>query len=116
MKFPSPVSVEWIADLIGAEVSGHTPEPVTGINEIHRVETGDLCFVDHPKYYAKCLNSAATFIIINTSDVVIPAGKMLLVMDEPFEAYLKIVNHFRPFVPSQKPISDSAPIGVGTTI
>ncbi|MEJ7683722.1 MAG: hypothetical protein WKG06_38850 [Segetibacter sp.] len=55
MKFPSPVSVEWIADLIGAEVLGNTSAQATGINEIHRVENGDICFVDHPKYYDKCL-------------------------------------------------------------
>jgi UDP-3-O-[3-hydroxymyristoyl] glucosamine N-acyltransferase len=77
---------------------------------------GDLCFVDHPKYYNKCLNSPATFIIINTKEVDIPEGKVLLVVGEPFEAYLKIVNHFRPFVPSDKSISDSAVIGQGTHI
>ncbi len=116
MKFPSPVSVEWIADLIGAEVLGNTSAQATGINEIHRAENGDLCFADHPKYYDKCLNSAATFIIINTKEVVIPEGKAILVISEPFEAYLKIVHHFRPFTPSYKSISDSAIIGEGTVI
>lgn len=116
MRFPSPVSVEWIADLIGAEVLGNAAIQATGINEIHRVESGDLCFVDHPKYYAKCLNSAATFIIINTRNVTLPEGKVLLVVTDPFEAYLKIVNHFRPFVASYKSISDSATVGEGTVI
>ncbi len=116
MKFPSPVSVTWIAELISAEVLGNTSAPATGINEIHRVENGDLCFVDHPKYYDKCLNSAATFIIINTKEVFIPEGKTLLVVNEPFEAYLKIVQHFRPFSPSYKSISDSATIGENSVI
>ena len=116
MKFPSPVSVMWIAELIGAEVLGNASASATGINEIHRVESGDLCFVDHPKYYDKCLNSNATFIIINTKEVVIPGGKTLLVVNEPFEAYLKIVQHFRPFTPAYKPISDSATIGENTVI
>jgi UDP-3-O-[3-hydroxymyristoyl] glucosamine N-acyltransferase len=116
MKFPSPVSLQWIADLIGAEVSGNISASATGINEIHRVETGDLCFVDHPKYYNKCINSAASFIIINTPEVNIPEGKAILVINEPFEAYLKIVNHFRPFVPSAKSISDSSSVGKGSVI
>lgn len=115
MKFPSPVSAEWIADLIGAKLIGNTKGQATGINEIHKVEEGDLVFVDHPKYYDKCINSAATFIIIN-KEAAVPNGKALLVCDEPFEAYLKIVNHFRPFAPSAKPISDSATIGKGTVI
>jgi UDP-3-O-[3-hydroxymyristoyl] glucosamine N-acyltransferase len=116
MKFPSPVSAQWIAGLIQAEVSGKTDAHATGINEIHRVEEGDLAFVDHPKYYDTCLNSAATFIIINTKDVTIPKGKTIFVVADPFEAYLKIVHHFRPFVPASKTISDTAVIGEETVI
>lgn len=116
MKFPAPVTIQWIAGLIQAEVIGDASATATGINEIHKVEEGDLCFVDHPKYYATCLNSAATHIIINTKDVEVPAGKTLLVINEPFEAYLAIVNHFRPFTPATKPVNDSAIIGEGTVI
>ena len=116
MKFPAPVTIEWIADLIRAEVVGSASASALGINEIHKVEEGDLCFVDHPKYYAKCLNSAATHIIINTKDVELPAEKTLLVVAEPFEAYLTIVNHFRPFAPATKAINDSAVIGEGTVV
>ncbi|RYG04792.1 MAG: UDP-3-O-(3-hydroxymyristoyl)glucosamine N-acyltransferase [Chitinophagaceae bacterium] len=96
MNFPSPVSIQWIADLIGAQVLGNKDALAKGINEIHRVEPGDLVFVDHPKYYDKCINSAASFIIINKKTE-FPEGKALLVTDQPFEAYQKIVRHFRPF-------------------
>ncbi len=116
MKFPAPVSVQWIAELIQAEVAGNLSSSVTGINEIHVVETGDLVFVDHPKYYATCLNSAADFIIINTKDVIIPEGKTIFIVADPFESYLKIVNHFRPFTPADKSISDTSKIGEGTVI
>lgn len=116
MKFPAPVSVQWIADLIAAETAGDLTKNITGINEIHVVETGDLVFVDHPKYYDKCLNSAAAFIIINTKDVEIPKGKAILVVADPFEAYLKIVDHFRPFTIAAKSISDDVVIGEGSVI
>jgi UDP-3-O-[3-hydroxymyristoyl] glucosamine N-acyltransferase len=116
MKFPSPVSLTWIAELINAEVIGNTALQATGINEIHKVESGDLVFVDHPKYYDKCLQSAANFIIINSKNVTIPEGKALLVTDNPFEAYQTITNHFRPFSPATKSISDTAIIGEHTTI
>ena len=65
MQFPSPVSLQWIAEFINAKLIGNNNKPATGINEIHKVEKGDLVFVDHPKYYDKCLNSDASFIIIN---------------------------------------------------
>src|SRR5687768_16051644 len=114
MKFP-PVSVQWIASLIGAELTGNIEGIATGINEIHKVEPGDLVFVDHPKYYDKCLRSAANFIIINKA-VEVPEGKVLLVVDQPFEAYSKIVHHFRPFEPAVKSVSDTAVIGEGSVV
>lgn len=116
MQFPSPVAITWIADLINAKLIGNTNGLATGINEIHRVEKGDLVFVDHPKYYDKCLQSDASFIIINTDAVSIPEGKALLVVEQPFEAYSTIVAHFRPFQPATKSISDSATIGEGSYI
>jgi len=116
MKFPAPVTIQWLANLIDAEVIGNAGAQATGINEIHKVEEGDVVFVDHPKYYDTCLQSAATHIIINTKDVTLPGGKNLLVTTQPFEAYLKIVNYFRPFTPATKQISDSAVIGEATVI
>ncbi len=115
MKFPSPVSIQWIADLIEAKIIGNDSGQATGINELHKVEEGDLVFVDHPKYYNKCIESKASFIIIN-KETYVPAGKALLLVENPFDAYGKIVNHFRPFEPSQKIISDSASIGEGSFI
>ncbi len=115
MRFDNPVPVTTIAQLIGAEIVGNVNGNATGINEIHKVSTGDLVFVDHPKYYDKCINSAATFIIINKK-MDCPQGKALLIVDEPFEAYLKIVKFYRPFTPSIKSISDTASVGEGTVI
>jgi len=116
MKFPAAVPVSRIAELIGATVIGDIHANVVGINEIHVVEPGDLVFVDHPKYYDTCLNSEASFIIINTSDVIIPEGKTILVTKDPFESYLTIVAHFNPVLKATEPIAASAFIGEGTYI
>ncbi|HMU45623.1 MAG TPA: UDP-3-O-(3-hydroxymyristoyl)glucosamine N-acyltransferase [Chitinophagaceae bacterium] len=115
MRFESPVPVKTIAQLIGAALMGNTEGMVTGINELHKVEPGDLAFVDHPRYYDTCINSAASFIIINKK-ADYPEGKALLVVDDPFEAYLKVIEFYRPFSPSMKMISDSAAIGKGTVL
>ncbi len=115
MRFKEAVSAQWIADFLSAELLGNKQASATGINEINKVEKGDIVFVDHPKYYDKCLQSAASFIIINKA-VDVPEGKTLFVTDEPFEAYLKLVRHFAPFQPASKPISDTAVVGKGTVI
>lgn len=115
MKFNAPIPVTEIAAYIGAELEGNDQQMATGINEIHKVTPGDISFVDFEKYYDKCLRSAATIIIINKK-VDCPPGKTLLVLPDPFSAYVKIVKRFRPFEPATKPISDTAKIGKDTII
>lgn len=115
MRFEKKIPLTEIASLIGAKIIGNDKAEASGINEIHKVEEGDLVFVDHPKYFQKCINSAASFIIIN-QETAFPPHKSLLLVDQPFEGYQTIVNHFRPFTPLTKAISDSATIGEGSII
>ena len=65
MKLDRTHSLAEIASLLHAPFAGDENLSVTGINEIHRVEPGDIAFVDHPKYYDKALNSAASVVLIN---------------------------------------------------
>ena len=115
MRFEKPVPITEIARLIDADIIGENEGVASGINEIHMVEEGDLVFVDHPKYYKTCIESAATYIIINQKTE-FPPHKALLLVAEPFEAYLKIVQHYRPFEPSFKQKSDTATVGENSTI
>jgi UDP-3-O-[3-hydroxymyristoyl] glucosamine N-acyltransferase len=115
MRFEKPVALTDIAQLIGAEIIGNANASATGINEIHKVEEGDLVFVDHPKYYRKCIESEASFIIINQRTE-FPSHKALLLVEEPFEAYQAIVRKYRPTLPLHQPVSESAVIGEGTII
>lgn len=115
MKLSSPIAVADIAALINAEIIGNANAMVLGINEIHKVQVGDLTFVDHPKYYDKALQSAATFVIINQR-MDAPEGKTLFFHSDPFEAYVSLVKRFRPFEPATQNIAPSASIGEGTHI
>jgi UDP-3-O-[3-hydroxymyristoyl] glucosamine N-acyltransferase len=115
MKFPTPIVVSSIANMIDAKIHGDRDGFAHGINEIHKVETGDIVFVDHPKYYGSCFSSDASFIIIDQL-VDFPSDKTLLVVDEPFEAYLTIVHHFHPFNPTNKMISNHAVIDATTYV
>ncbi len=115
MKFETPLALKELAGMINAEFIGNPDFAVTGMNEIHMVEAGDLTFVDHPKYYSKALNSAATTILINKK-VECPKGKALLISEDPFTDYVSLAKKFRPFVASSQSISESAKIGIGTQI
>lgn len=94
MELKEPLSAAAVAGLINAKVQGNARRTVTGINEINRVRAGDLVFVDHPKYYNKALNSAATTVLIDKADVAIPEGKAIIVSSDPFADYNTLVRHF----------------------
>lgn len=115
MKFPKPHTLKEIANLIGTDYVGSDDFPVLGMNEIHVVEPGDIVFVDHPKYYDKALESAATIVLINKK-VDCPEGKALLISDDPFRDFNKLTNHFKPFKSSNTAIASDAIIGEGTVI
>ena len=115
MKFNPPQTLASIASIIGAKAIGPEDFSVLGLNEIHVVEPGDIVFVDHPKYYDKALNSAATIILIN-KEVECPDGKALLISEDPFRDTLKLIDHFRPFEPADQLITESAEIGEGSVI
>ena len=95
MKFPSPIPVIELAKKYGATLHGNKELMATGINEIHKVQPGDITFSDHPKYFKKSLDSAATIILLNES-VECPEGKAILVCDQPFEIYNKLIKKYAP--------------------
>lgn len=115
MKFPQQHTLKQIATIISAEYVGDPDFPVEGMNEIHVVTHGDIVFVDHPKYYDKALNSAATIILIN-KEVPCPEGKALLISDDPFRDFNKLTEYFRPFQTVSGPISESSKIGKDTIV
>ena len=115
MKFSKTHTLKEIAEIIDCQYIGSDDFPVFGMNEIHVVTSGDIVFVDHPKYYDKALQSAATIVLIN-KQVECPEGKALLISDDPFRDFNKLTNHFRPFTSANVSISESATIGEGTFI
>ncbi|TCI91019.1 UDP-3-O-(3-hydroxymyristoyl)glucosamine N-acyltransferase [Tenacibaculum sp. M341] len=115
MKFEKTQTLKQIAELLSVEFVGEENFPITGINEIHVVQEGEIVFVDHPKYYDKALESKATTILIN-KEVDCPEGKALLISDDPFRDFNKITKHFNPFIASKESIASSAVIGENTVI
>lgn len=115
MKFSRTYSLKEIAGIISTAYVGDADFPVLGMNEIHVVEPGDIVFVDHPKYYTKALESAATVILIN-KEVDCPEGKALLISDDPFSDFNHLSNHFKPFIAATENMAPTASIGEDTII
>ena len=115
MKIVPGEKLKDIAAIIGAEFVGSPDHLVTGLNEIHVVEPGDIVFVDHPKYYSKALKSKATTVLINKK-VEAPEGKAHLISDDPFRDFNILIRHFQPAIYSQKNMSPTAKVGKDTVI
>jgi UDP-3-O-[3-hydroxymyristoyl] glucosamine N-acyltransferase len=115
MKFTQAVNIKEIAKTINAQIIGDENGMSTGINEIHKVNSGDITYVDFHKYYSFALNSEATYIIID-KQIECPTGKSLLICNDPFNAYNFLAKQYRPFIASSKSISETAQIGEGTII
>ena len=96
VKLKASITLKKASEILGCSFVGNENHEILGFNEIHVVEPGDLVFVDHPKYYDKALNSAATTILID-KEVECPGGKGLLVSENPFDDFNKLTKLFMPF-------------------
>jgi UDP-3-O-[3-hydroxymyristoyl] glucosamine N-acyltransferase len=115
MDFKKPHTLRDIANIVKGRVIGNSDAIVKGLNELHIVRVGDITFVDHPKYYKKVLDSAASYVIIN-KEVEIPEGKSIILHEAPMDAFNMLIAYSRPMTPASNMISESAEIGEGTII
>lgn len=115
MKLTKPIKLKEIAHLIRADLNGQADKEITGINEIHKVEKGDLTFVDNEKYYDRALKSKASAILIDRN-IPSPNGKAIIVSKDPFSDYNALVSHFVPFKKSEDRVSKTAKTGRDTVI
>lgn len=103
MQFPQPIAVKTLAQRFNAQIIGDDTLEATGINEIHKVQPGDIAFSDLPKYFEKTLHSAATIILLN-APAPCPEGKAILVVEQPFLVYDTLIREYRPFRPLRSPV------------
>lgn len=115
MQFKNPLTLAEVAEFLSCRFVGDANHAITGINEIHMVNKGDIVFVDHPKYYDKALFSNATTIIID-KEVECPEGKGLLITPHPFDAFNKITKHYNPYTYSNEAISSGSNISESAII
>ena len=113
MRFDEPISVEEIANQLGCEY--RSDGFVKGISEIHCISEGDLSFADHPKYIKIALASDADVLILNEWPTD-QKGKSVILSDDPFSDFVKLIRHFRPFESSLESISQTSAIGKNTVI
>lgn len=110
MRFEIGKNLEEILSIIQPDqIIGSAYDTVMGINEIHKIESGDLSFVDNPKYYKKALNTSAHFLIIDSKPDE-KTDKVLLICSKPFDAYNRLMTYYRPLQPLHRKIGNNSNI------
>lgn len=103
MDLLEKISLKKVSKILDRKFVGDENHLISGLNEIHNVQKGDLIYCDHPKYYKLALNSLADTIIIN-QEMEAPEGKAIIISENPFEDYNKLAKLFFPeFNPSKSP-------------
>ncbi len=115
MKFKTPITAGQLAEKLSGTCLGDENLLITGVNEIHRVQSGDLTFCDNSKYYNKAVGSEATVILINQA-IDVPNGKALIVVEHPFKKFTSLTKKHRNFEAQTSMVSNSASIGQHCTI
>ncbi|MBI1288184.1 MAG: UDP-3-O-(3-hydroxymyristoyl)glucosamine N-acyltransferase [Flavobacteriales bacterium] len=115
MKFAKPITAAQLAAKVGATCIGNSELKLTGINEIHRVEHGDVTFCDSVKYLKKSLCSEATCVLVNERTEA-PEGKVLLLVERPFDVFTQLSKELRGDFVSNEMVSSTARIGSNTVI
>jgi UDP-3-O-[3-hydroxymyristoyl] glucosamine N-acyltransferase len=115
MRLRQPITAAQLTKQLNATLLGDGDLLVTGINEIHHVEEGDLTFVDFHKYYGVALASAASVILIDQARPC-PPNKALLIVAEPFRCYDGLVRAERPERHWHGTVDPSATIGDGSWV
>ncbi len=113
MDFARPYTLAALARRYGAAYEGPAELILTGINEIHKVQAGDLTFADIDKYAGRALRSAASAVILPALPAKRPAGKGVLVAADPFALYNRIIKDHLPYGFS---FEGKASVGPGTRI
>lgn len=115
MIFKEKIPVAKIAEKLGAKLIGDDSLEILGMNEINKIQPGQLIFVDYEKYYEPVLNSDASAILID-KEVECPKGKAILVHEDPFQAFTRLARELNPREVIHQCIDPTSTIGEGTII
>ncbi|MBW2476935.1 MAG: UDP-3-O-(3-hydroxymyristoyl)glucosamine N-acyltransferase [Deltaproteobacteria bacterium] len=110
-----------LAELVGARMTGDPSTRIVGVAPIDNADEGEITFLANPKHQEKLANCRASAVIVPPS-LAGTIEKPLLLADNPYLAFAKILKHFyeRPSAPQgvheKADVHPDASIGDDVTI
>src|SRR4051794_5539232 len=90
---PLPTPLSQLAQLVHGQLLGDGATPIHAARALGEARTGDISFVESPKYLESLQKSSASAVVIPLA-VENPGVSAIRVAD-PLAAFVAIVNHFR---------------------
>ncbi|MHB8842889.1 MAG: LpxD N-terminal domain-containing protein, partial [Candidatus Aquicultor sp.] len=112
--FPSEVTLEFLARLVGGEVRGGCEELIVGITGIREAQKGQITFMVNSQYEKDLETTQASAVIVGPQFP--KTSKPLLITSNPNLAYARIAQFFAPRPDHPLGISPLAHCGVGCRI
>jgi UDP-3-O-[3-hydroxymyristoyl] glucosamine N-acyltransferase len=111
-----------IARIVGGELSGNPEQMVTGLAGIREAAPGDISFLASPKYLSAVKTTRASALIVQ-QDITVSFAGTLIRVDNPAEAFAKLVEQVSPPPVTYKPgihpsavVASSARLGQDVSI
>lgn len=105
-----------IAELFDGTVIGDDAVMIDNVRGIDEAGDGDITFIANPKYKKKMEYTGASAILVSPSPDVRESAKNLVVVQDPYKAFARLLELFYPEDKEIPGTSDRASIGEGTEI
>jgi len=103
-----------LAELLGAQLVGDGETQITGLSSLSDSSAGDLTFYADPRYEDAVARTKAAA-VLTRSELASFDGPQLI-LDDPFLAFLALVDRFHPPAEHIAGISENADVAAGATI
>jgi UDP-3-O-[3-hydroxymyristoyl] glucosamine N-acyltransferase len=107
-------TLQELASLVEGKVIGDTSLKISGISSLDEARDGEITFIANSKYLNKAKETKASAIIVSNKIEV--KDKPLIITDNPYLAYAKIVTLFHRHPHPAKGVDKSAIVGEGARI
>ncbi len=114
MKFFRAYTLEEIANLLNLPYIGNPQTLITGISDVYHATYQDITFSDNEKYFDLANKSNASVIIVENT-ISYETQKGIILSNNAFETYNKLVSILFPFVVQKENIHPNSKI-VNTTV
>lgn len=99
-------TIRHLSEIVEGRIVGDPDLMITGVSGVREARPGDITFIANPKYLSEIKTTKASAII--TSNEIPGSSITLLLVDEPYYAFARIMNYLYQKSPASKGVSSAA--------